>query len=201
MIHSLTLIGCFLKAQPLMNYWLSSSQGKSNNTKFRKLVDDANFPNNETKQRPIWDAIITGIFSDHVKPKAMQKGNDAILEFIVSIVRAKVSSKHHLSLIQETSEASVNHLQYDCNVELFNNHNKCIRVATTPLQVPYQFKGQILLQMWYTATPTWTKEQCIWQNMQRDHFEIVCQPKKRCKGVLKLKTQISSIHFKIVLQG
>ena len=49
-------------------------------TKVSKLVEDANSPNEPTKQRAIRDAVVCGINS---REKAIQQGNDVYLEFIL----------------------------------------------------------------------------------------------------------------------
>ena len=74
---------------------------------------------------------------EHVKKKAIQKGNDVTHEFIMSIARAEVSTKYHLSLIKETSPANVNFLRYGTkrsntpNMETSKDRKKRLKVAST----------------------------------------------------------------------
>ena len=79
-------------------------------TKALRLVKEAEYPEGDTQNRVLRDAIISGLASDKISAKVIKEGNDVTLARVMEIAQLEVSTQRHIDRMQET--AKVNYVQY-----------------------------------------------------------------------------------------
>ena len=83
-----------------------------------KIAKGCQFPNSETEERAIRDAIFLGMNSQRTRDKAInlmnEEGKELTVEFLMNQLAVEDCNAHHKSLSQLNSTSSMNFAAYDC---------------------------------------------------------------------------------------
>ena len=79
-------------------------------TKALRLVKEADYPEGDTQNRVLRDAIINGLASDKICAKVIKEGKDVTLARVMEIARLEVSTQKHIDKMEET--VKVKYVQY-----------------------------------------------------------------------------------------
>ena len=83
-----------------------------------KIAKRCQFPNLQTEERAIRDAIFLGMNSQQARDKAInlmnEEGRELTVEFLMNQLAIKDCNAHHKSLSQLNSNSSMSFAAYDC---------------------------------------------------------------------------------------
>ena len=85
-----------------------------------KIAKRCQFPNSETEERAIRDAIFLGMNSQKARDKAInlmnEEAKELTVEFLMNQLAVEDCNAHHKSLSQLNSTSSMNFAAYDCRL-------------------------------------------------------------------------------------